>query len=612
MSITYHSEHPKTLSLPKKQTYPKIKTSAWDTFRLLAKYWLKQPITFGSCLFIIVLMSIADLVLPIAAGKMVDEIVSVTSGDQESVKAAMFALWIFVIGKLSSDLLRFLHSRVWNPFAAKNMQSLLDETFEKVQRFSSDWHANSFAGATVRKVTRAKWAYDAMSDIFWIHFLGLALLVSGFTIVIAIQFPLVGALFFSTIIIYIALSVWLAIKYVRPANVESAKADSAIGAAIADSITNNAAVKAFGAEKREETLFGRVSSTWSVKAIKSWNRGQDLVAIQRSVWTVLQFSTILVLIQMALNGQATAGDVALLLTANLQLGGSIRQVGDNIRQLQRASSEFADVVDIHKRDVQVADKNNAVELKAQSGEIKFKDVSFAYEQGCEKIYEDFSLTIHPGEKVGLVGHSGAGKSTFVKLIQRLYDLDQGQILIDGQPITEVTQRSLRKALALVPQDPLLFHRSLADNIAYAKSDAKMDEIRLAAKKARASDFIERLAAGYDTLVGERGVKLSGGERQRVAIARAFLADAPIVIFDEATSSLDTITEKHIQDAMEALMEGRTTIIIAHRLSTIRDMDRILVFDDGRVVEQGHHEELMEIEGGVYRALYEMQSSETLR
>jgi ATP-binding cassette subfamily B protein len=206
--------------------------------------------------------------------------------------------------------------------------------------------------------------------------------------------------------------------------------------------------------------------------------------------------------------------------------------------------------------------------------------------------------------VALVGATGAGKSTFVKLIQRLYDLDGGRILIDGQDIAQVSQQSLRRAIALVPQDPALFHRSIAENIAYARPGATEEEVRLAARRARAEGFIDRLPLGYGTLVGERGVKLSGGERQRVAIARAFLADAPILVFDEATSSLDVETERAVQGAMEELMAGRTTIVIAHRLSTIRTADRILVFENGRIVEEGRHGDLRQ-RGGLYARLAAM-------
>ncbi|WP_354297725.1 ABC transporter ATP-binding protein [Phenylobacterium koreense] len=212
------------------------------------------------------------------------------------------------------------------------------------------------------------------------------------------------------------------------------------------------------------------------------------------------------------------------------------------------------------------------------------------------------MAVAPGERIALVGATGAGKSTFVKLVQRLYDLQGGRILIDGQDIARVSQTSLRQAIAVVPQDPALFHRSIAENIAYARPDATPNEVMLAAKRARADEFISRLPNGYDTPVGERGVKLSGGERQRVAIARAFLADAPILVLDEATSSLDVETERQVQAAMEELMVGRTTIVIAHRLSTIRGADRILVFDKGRIVEEGGHNELID-RGGAYARLH---------
>jgi ATP-binding cassette subfamily B protein len=228
-------------------------------------------------------------------------------------------------------------------------------------------------------------------------------------------------------------------------------------------------------------------------------------------------------------------------------------------------------------------------------------VTFRYKAAGAPLYDHFSLKIAPGERVALVGPTGSGKSTFVKLVQRLHDLQDGAIVIDGQDVSKVTQTSLRRAIAVVPQDPALFHRSLLENIAYAKPDATRDEIEAAAKKALAHDFILRLPKGYDTLVGERGVKLSGGERQRVAIARAFLADAPILVLDEATSSLDVETESQVQAAAEALMEGRTTIVIAHRLSTVRGADRILVFQKGRVVEEGRHAEL-KAKGGVYARL----------
>jgi ATP-binding cassette subfamily B protein len=241
--------------------------------------------------------------------------------------------------------------------------------------------------------------------------------------------------------------------------------------------------------------------------------------------------------------------------------------------------------------------------------IAFDRVGFRYPGAETHLYTNMSLTIAAGEKLALVGPSGSGKSTMVKLIQRLYDVTEGRIHIDGQDISRVTMESLRRQIALVPQDPILFHRSLAENIAYGKPGASMEEMVSAAKKAFAHEFIMALPTGYDSLVGERGVKLSGGERQRVAIARAILADAPILILDEATSSLDSVSEHYIQLALYELMRGRTTITIAHRLSTVQKADRILVFDSGRIVEQGSHAGLMASPRSQYRKLYDMQALE---
>jgi ATP-binding cassette subfamily B protein len=235
-------------------------------------------------------------------------------------------------------------------------------------------------------------------------------------------------------------------------------------------------------------------------------------------------------------------------------------------------------------------------------------VTFRYgAHATTPLFRDFSLRIRAGERVGLVGHSGSGKTTFVKLLHRLYDLSEGRILIDGQDISQVTQESLRGQLALVPQEPTLFHRSLAENIAYGRPKAALREIEHAAQLANADDFIGRQPKGYATLVGERGVKLSGGERQRVALARAFLANTPVLVLDEATSSLDSESEALIQEAMERLIAGRTAIVIAHRLSTVRMLDRILVFDGGEIVEEGTHEMLVQKAGGTYKRLFERQA-----
>ena len=254
--------------------------------------------------------------------------------------------------------------------------------------------------------------------------------------------------------------------------------------------------------------------------------------------------------------------------------------------------------------LEILDKPNATIMNCTHGKITFNNVKFHY-KGTEPLFQNKSIEIKAGQKVGLVGYSGGGKSTFVNLILRLYDVTDGAILIDGQDIRDVTQDSLRGSIAMIPQDPSLFHRSLMDNIRYGRIDATDEEVISAAIKAHAHEFIEKLSQSYDSLVGERGVKLSGGQRQRIAIARAILKNAPILILDEATSQLDSVTESGIQESLWELMQDKTTIVIAHRLSTLLHMDRILVFDQGVIVEDGTHAELL-ANNGLYRNLWDAQ------
>jgi ATP-binding cassette subfamily B protein len=400
-------------------------------------------------------------------------------------------------------------------------------------------------------------------------------------------------------------------KLIRPVNLRSNALDTQIGATLADAIGGNAVVKSFGAEDRESARFAETTRAWRLACIKTWNRFNTVGIGQNLMMLLLQAGLTGILVSAWARGDARPGDVAFAITSFMLMSGYMRNFGEITRMLQRGLDDTMDVAAYMKTEPQVADRPQAQVLRpaarGPAGEIEFDRVSFRYDAQSPLIYDDFSLTIAAGERVALVGPTGAGKTTFVKLIQRLYDLEQGRILIDGVDIAEVTQTSLRRAIAVVPQDPALFHRTIAENIAYARPDAPLETVMAAARRAMAHDFIIRLPRGYDTLVGERGVKLSGGERQRVAIARAFLADAPILMLDEATSSLDVETEKQVAAATEALMAGRTTVIIAHRLSTIRSADRILVFQNGRIIEQGLHADLIG-RAGAYARLTALANS----
>ncbi len=563
----------------------------------IARLWLRRRWLLSAAGGLMLVAVVFDLMLPWAAKQLIDAVASPAREAEPAWRA-----WALFVGVYVAFVItRNIAFRFWNPLAARNMRDLTDEAFRKVQSFSADWHADSFAGSTVRKISRAMWGYDAVSDalILW---LGPAMLVLfGLCIQMALKWPMVGLLAFVVVCGFLWANLWLVNAYVRPANLRSNALDSRIGGALADAITSNPTVKAFGAEQREEQRFGGVTEAWRQAVKITWGRFMDVWVIQNILTVALQAGTTGILLHMWMQGQATPGDLAYAITAFMLMSGYLRNLGENVRMLQKGLDDTEDVAAFARMEPQVADAPDAAPFRGEAGEIVFDRVRFAYKNADAPLYNDFSLRIAPGEKVALVGATGAGKSTFVKLVQRLYDLQGGRIVIDGQDIAGLAQRSLRAAIAVVPQDPALFHRTIAENIGYARPGATMDDIRLAAKRARARDFIERLPKGYDTLVGERGVKLSGGERQRVAIARAFLADAPILVFDEATSSLDVETERLVQAAMEELMAGRTTIVIAHRLSTIRDADRILVFEGGRVVEEGTHAGL-KARAGVYARL----------
>jgi ATP-binding cassette subfamily B protein len=576
---------------------PKRRTlSNAQVLGFIARLWMREPWLFTTTVVLILLAIGFDLMLPWAAKGVIDAVAQPPTG------AVPWGAWgLFVGVYLGFALIRNLAMRFWIPLAARNMEQLVNEGFGRVQSFSADWHANNFAGATVRKLTRAMWGYDAVSDgtIVW---LGPAMVVLvGLSVSMAFRWPLVGVFSMVIVAAYLFVVIWVTTKYVRPYNLRSNALDSRIGASLADAVTSNPAVKAFGAEEREDARFAQVTTAWRKSVIVTWNRFTDVWLLQNLLLCALQGGLSGLLIWFWSQGRATPGDVAFGITAFMLMGGYLRNLGENIRTLQKGLDDSEDVAAWMRQPPQVADRAGAGEFRPMRGDIVFDRVTFAYANTAEPLYDRFTLAIRAGERVALVGPTGAGKSTFVKLIQRLYDVQEGEVRIDGANIAEVTQTSLRQAIATVPQDPALFHRSIAENIAYARPDATPEEVRLAAKRARAHDFIERLPNGYETLVGERGVKLSGGERQRVAIARAFLADAPILVLDEATSSLDVETERQVQAAMEELMAGRTTIVIAHRLSTIRGADRILVFQGGRVVEEGRHGELTR-KGGVYARL----------
>ena len=560
------------------------------------RHWMGDKPRFAAAVSLFLIATAADLSIPWASGALIDAVSA-----PERVSEAAWAAWAALSGLyFCFYMLRTGGFRILNGFYARIMERIVTQGFERVQAYSSDWHASNYAGATVRKVSRAMWGYDSASDALLLMLMPTLIVLFGLSLSMAVRWPLAGLFTGVLVVIFAAYNVIATTYYVRPANLVSNALDSRIGASLADAIGANPTVKAFGAEPREAARFAGVAGTWREAVIRTWNRSNLVGLGQNLLLIILQAGLTGMLVFAWARGEATPGDVAFAITSFMLMAGYLRNFSEITRMLQKGLDDMLDVAAFMRTEPQLADKPAAPPFRGEQGMVVFDRVTFGYGGHGETLYRDFSLTIAPGERIALVGPTGSGKSTFVKLLQRLHDLNGGRILIDGQDIAHVTQRSLRRAIAVVPQDPALFHRTIGENIAYARPDATPQEIALASRRARAHDFIMRLPQGYETLVGERGVKLSGGERQRVAIARAFLADAPILVLDEATSSLDVETERQVQAATEDLMAGRTTIVIAHRLSTIRSADRILVFDRGRVVEEGRHADLVAQDGAYAR------------
>jgi len=584
------------MMMKKKVTKKDILVFCWS-------YWRRRK-TLG--IFSVVFLTVAtvmDIFIPFYSGKIVDSMIEHTGGDYQRV---IHTIIIFIALLFGFSLFRALSYSLYNRYECFSMRDILMEATKKVQNFSSNWHANNFAGGTVRKITRSSKAFETFEDNIILSLYPAVLVLFGANIVLYSVLPLVAIYAFVVAFIYVSLTIYVSLKILLPRYRAAAFQDTKVGAVLSDIITGNPTVKSFGSEEYENSIFSFVAEDWRTKTQTSYIWATHIDFVRELVRILMIVGMLAITFYLWANNKAGVGDIIVVISTYFLIGGYLREVGRYVDHIQRAVSDMEDVIWYWKTDIAVKDKVNASVLRADKGRVSFNNIDFSYDHQSEAIYQDFSLDITAGEKIALVGHSGSGKSTFVKLLQRLYDIQSGEIVIDGTNIADVTQSSLRQAISLVPQDPILFHRSLRDNIAYAKPEASMEEVIDASKRAFAHEFIEGLPQGYETLVGERGIKLSGGERQRVAIARAILSDSPILILDEATSALDSVSENYIQKALKELMKGRTTITIAHRLSTIKDVDRILVFDKGRVVEEGTHDSLLKNHNSHYKKLYDMQ------
>lgn len=578
----------------KKIPIKSIVSYVWQFLRI-------QPWSFFFLFLFSLAWTVDSLVWPYLLRLIIDTLTQFESNRLEvwgSLKWLLISgicLWIFVeILFRSRDFIR--------AFAFPKLESNIRMSmFDHIQHHSPKYFNEHFAGSLANKIS------DMTSQI-------VSILQNLMVFIPAVASSTFVLLFFSEIqpifawilgiwiILHISICLLFTSKCVAYSKVHGEARSTLVGK-IVDSFTNNFAVNLFYRYKFEKERI------WHFQKIEKETNFQSLFYVAK----MLSFLSILFLFGMiALNSflvvywtqsKITTGEVIQVFNTTFNVVMILWIAGDLMPQFFQSLGVIAQALSVIQEPQDVIDPPNTPPLNVKNGSIKFENVSFKY--GEKNLFEEKNITIKGGEKVGLVGYSGAGKSTFVNLILRFYPIEKGRILIDDQDIAHVTLDSLRKQIALIPQDPLLFHRTLEENIQFGKIDATKEEIVRAAKMAHCDEFIKNSPQGYESIVGERGTKLSGGERQRIAIARAILAAAPIIILDEATSALDSVTEKFIQESLETLMQNRTTIVIAHRLSTLAKMDRIIVFDKGRIVEEGTHVELL-AKHGYYARMWHMQ------
>lgn len=509
-----------------------------------------------------------------------------------------------IVGAVGA-LINFIGFRSMSIHEADVIADLREDTFNRLINKDHEFFSNQKIGAMTSRFIDFVRSEVSIQDLAIIRTFGFVLSVGGGIIILSTQ-SLIAAGIILLLVACLLIQVRWSAKKRAPWRHERKELVSEIHGAAADTLTNNVIVKTFAAEKREIQNLNALTHRFR----KIYKKDIGFVSAEGSarvaIMTAVQIVAIAAAATMASEGLISLATAIFMLAYLQRIGSQLFVLGDIINGYDQAFLDASPMTEMLMHDNVINDKHNAKPLKLRNATITFNRVGYHYADSNENVLENFSLTIPAGQKVGLVGHSGAGKTTITQLLLRFLDVSDGSIAISDQDIRDITQTSLREHIAYVPQEPMLFHRSLRENISYGKPEATDHEIRTAAQKAYAHEFIDRLPQGLDTTVGERGVKLSGGQRQRIAIARAILKDAPILVLDEATSALDSESEKLIQQSLETLMKDRTSIVIAHRLSTIAKLDRIIVLDKGNIVEDGTHKELLKNDG-IYAKLWSHQS-----
>lgn len=490
-------------------------------------------------------------------------------------------------------------------FKSKIITDLGNHCFSYIHKHSFSYFNDTFAGSLVKRIKSYTRAFEVISDQIIFELLPLVCNIGVIIIVLFYSNFLLAIGIVVWILIFLSV-IWIFTKYKLKYDLQRNDFETQNTSLLADTITNHANVKLFNGYKSEVKRYSKSNHDFRKILKLTWNLGNIFEAVQAFFTLILEVGVFYFAIYLWQQNKFTIGDFVLIQTYLVTIYTQLWDFGRVLRRIYESLADAEEMTIILNSPHEINDNNNAKKMRINNSQIDFNNIDFSYIKG-HRVINNLTLSIKPKEKIALIGPSGAGKTTIIKLLLRLHNLSKGQILIDGQDIKSVTQESLRQNISLVPQDPILFHRTLMENIRYGRTNATDKEVIRAAKAAHCHEFISKFPEGYNTYTGERGVKLSGGERQRIAIARAILRNAPILIFDEATSNLDSESEGLIQDALSFLIQEKTVIFIAHRLSTVRKVDRIIVINKGEIVEEGSHDQLISQNGSLYQKLWQIQA-----
>ncbi|MDQ5885823.1 MAG: transporter ATP-binding protein [Patescibacteria group bacterium] len=570
--------------------------------KIFCRYSWKYPRDVLLASTVIIQALLMAIIMPLLAGFGIGKI-----SNPESISLSFASIiFLMVAASIIAIGINRLSSKALDRFELDAVQDLEKDIASHILNESYEFHSKSFSGALINQANKFVTSYVTFIDTVFMSALRWLIVVFASSITLLFYDVYLGLILLATALLG-SLSTILMVRKRYKYQKKATESRTIQNGYFADMVSNAVTIKTFASENYELNAYKKLSNRTALAYRFAWRKQVNANNVILAMVAIMNVSILIYGIYGVQNGFLST---SIFITAQLyavRLSGSFWDAASMLRTFERLYADAYEMTDILQVKPELNDLSSAKNLEINRGEIKFTNVNFHYsDDHNQNVIDNFNLVISPGEKVGIVGKSGGGKTTLTKLVLRFMDIQDGKITIDGQNISGVTQNSLRKAISYVPQEPLLFHRSIAENIGYGISRAKLEDIIEAAKLAQAHDFIKTLPNQYDTEVGERGVKLSGGQRQRVAIARALLKDSPILVLDEATSALDSESEILIQKALWKLMENRTALVIAHRLSTIQKMDRIIVVDNGRIIEEGTHKQLL-AKKGTYASLWKHQS-----